>query len=271
MREVIVALLSLGSIGLLFGIILSFLDSKLKVKEDPQVEKLLGVLPGLNCGACGFAGCDAFAKAVVKNKDLFNGCRPAGVEINQRIAGILGLEKRYQTIPLKVAVLCGARFSEKKMSFEYKGPQNCALADISLANIDCRFGCLGFGDCVKVCPTQALHINKGLVIVDYKKCIGCGKCVKICPRDILELVEQDSQLLYAVSCSNLEDAVSTKKVCSHGCIGCGICAKIIKDSCFRLEQGLSRIDYKNLKKKTQDELDLAVNKCPVKIISKFNV
>jgi len=271
MKEVIVALISLGSMGFVFGIALSILDSKLKVKKDPQVEKVLGVLPGLNCGACGFAGCDVYAKAVVKNKDLFNGCRPAGREVNQSIAQILGLEKRYQTIPLKVAVLCGARFGEKKASFEYKGPKTCVSSNVSLANIDCRFGCMGFGDCVKVCPTQALSIDEGLVVVDYKKCIGCGKCVEVCPRNILELVEHNNQLLYVVSCSNPEDTVSTKKVCLHGCIGCGICTKIIKDSCFHLKQGFSRIDYKNLKKKSQDELDLAVNKCPVKIISKFNV
>jgi len=270
MRQVFISILSLGGIGLLFGVVLSILDKKLKTEEDPLIKQIIDILPGINCGACGFPGCEAYAKEAVKKKELFGGCIPGGEAVNKKIASLLGFKAGVAAAP-KVIVLCGAKFGEKKMSSDYGGPKTCALANVSLGNIDCRYGCLGFGDCVEICPTQALGIRDGKVSVDYKKCIGCGKCVGVCPRGILKLVETGKEYLYATSCSNPEDSLYTKKVCSRGCIGCGICTKVIKESPFYLEQKLSKIDYKKLNDKSQSELDTAVNKCPVKIISKFEL
>ncbi|MBN2120869.1 MAG: RnfABCDGE type electron transport complex subunit B [Candidatus Omnitrophica bacterium] len=270
MNEIIIAVVSLGSIGLVFGVILSVLDKKLKVEQDPLIEEVLNLLPGINCGACGFAGCKAYAGAAVENKDLYGGCLPGGKDINEKIAAALGLKSDFKSTALKVVVLCGAKSDEKKSSFDYIGPRTCSFANISLANIDCRFGCLGLGDCLEVCPTKALSIEAGLVKVDYSKCIGCGKCVEACPRNILKVVEAVNKDLYVVSCSNTDRGPFTKKVCSKGCIGCGICVKVIKDSCFYLEQGLSKIDYKKIGDKTGQELESALEKCPVKIINKFD-
>jgi len=271
MREVLVALISLGGIGLFFGVVLAFLDKKLKVEVDPTIEKVTRMLPGLNCGACGFAGCDVFAQRVVKAKDLFGGCLPGGKELNKEIASSLGIESSFKSTPFKVVVFCGARFGEKKTSFEYRGPQKCSYAQLGLGTIDCRYGCLGLGDCVSVCPTKALYIEAGLVVVDYDKCIGCGKCVKVCPRNVLQLVEVERGAIYAVSCSNPANALGTKMVCSKGCIGCGICVRLVNDSPFYLTRGLSRLDRNKVKGTDKEKLELAKEKCPVKIILRFDV
>ena len=270
MKQVLTSILYLGGIGFLFGIILSILDKKLRVKEEPLVKEILDILPGINCGACGYAGCEAYAKEVAKRKDVLTGCIPGGESVNNKVASLLGVESR-QTTSFKIIVLCAAKFRDRKISFDYRGPGTCSLAHVGLGSIDCRYGCLGFGDCVEVCPTRALKVEDGLVKVDYKKCIGCGKCAGICPRNILKLVRADSKNLYVVSCSNPGDALYTKKVCSCGCIGCGICVKIVKESPFYLDDKLSKIDYDKINKNSESELDTAVNKCPVKIIDKFRL
>ncbi|HEC69883.1 MAG TPA: RnfABCDGE type electron transport complex subunit B [Candidatus Omnitrophica bacterium] len=263
MDKLLISLFSLGGIAFAFGLILSILDKRLRVEEDSKIEEVLALLPGINCGACGFKGCRDFAQAVVKENNIFGGCLPGGEEVNKRLAKVLGIEGKSFSSK-KVVVLCLAEKGEKYSSFEYRGPETCFLANISLANIDCRYGCLGFGDCVEVCPTQALKVEKGKVIVDYKKCIGCGKCVEVCPRGILKLIDKEDKVY--VGCSNQEKAASTKKVCSKGCIGCGLCAKLIKNSPFYLEEGLAKIDYSRLKTTPPEEVVKVAEKCPVKVI-----
>ncbi len=269
MNEVVISLISLGGIGLVFGIILSVLDKKLKVEEDPLVKEIMSLLPGINCGACGFAGCSAYAKQIAEKKDILKGCIPGGDAVNSKVSALIGVKAK-KAKSLKVIVKCGAKTGEKKSSFDYSGVKSCAAADLSWANIDCRYGCLGFGDCVQVCPVQALRIEEQLVKVDYNKCIGCGKCVEVCPRNVLELVEVTSPDLYVVSCSNPDKALDTKKVCSKGCIGCGICVKLVKDSPFELKQGLSKLNYQKAQGRGKEELDAAKDKCPVKIINSFS-
>jgi Na+-translocating ferredoxin:NAD+ oxidoreductase subunit B len=267
MEQVWISVLSLGSIGLLFGIILSFLDKKLQVFEDPKVKEVNRRLPGINCGACGFAGCLAYSKAAVKENSLLGGCKPGGEEVNKSVASVLKVEDSgFQK--QKVVVLCQAGQDQKKQSFIYSGPRACFLAQQSLGGIDCKYGCLGLGDCLKVCPTQALSLDKLKVTVDYDKCIGCGKCVQVCPRGILELVEAGLSQYYFVACKNPEKALDTKKVCSAGCIGCGICARLVKDSPFHLEEGLAKIEVNRLKNTDSSDLDKIKDKCPSGVIKR---
>ncbi len=268
MEQISISIIAMGSIGLLFGIILSILDKKLKVEEDPRVKKILDILPEINCGACGFSGCKAYAKAAVEKNDLMGGCKPGGEEVNKKLAEIVGADNN-RRVPLKVIALCGAKYGEKKISVDYKGPKTCNAANQTSANIDCKYGCLGFGDCIEVCPVNALSLDNGKIIVDYNLCIGCGKCVEVCPRDILALAEVKDENIYTVACRNPEDTLSTKKVCSTGCIGCALCTKIIKDSPFYMEYKLAKIDYKKIEGRDEAELDKAKDKCPVGIIKKL--
>lgn len=268
MNDILLSIISLGGIGLIFGVVLSILDSKLKVEEDPLVAQINDAFPGINCGACGFAGCLAFAKEIAKTKNIGKGCLPGGEEVNSKVANLIGADAK-DTVKTKLIVLCGAHSDKKKKTYSYKGEKTCAVAHTVGGNIDCSYGCLAFGDCCKVCPVGALTVKNGLVEVDYKKCISCGKCVQVCPRNLLKLVEAEDEKLHVVACSNPEDTMSTKKVCAAGCIGCGICIKLIKDSPFYLEEKLSKIDYSKIKGRT--DLELGVSKCPVKIIKVFDL
>jgi len=268
MNIVVTSVLVLSLIGFLFGVFLSFLSKKLKVAEDERVKNILDVLPGINCGACGFSGCRAFAEAVVKKLDIFSGCIPGGDVVNNKIKGILGLSGSLKSVRRVAVCHCGAKEAEKKITNDYLGPLTCRAADITGAAIDCLYGCIGFGDCEKVCPVGAIKVRERKVYIDANICIGCGKCVAACPRGLFELVDynKDMPLCY-VACNNKDKALDVKKVCSRGCIGCGICTRIDKTP-FVVKKNLSRIDRN--KDVLEDVCDTASAKCPTKCIVKNN-
>jgi len=267
MNEALRGLLVLGSVGFAFSVLLAFLSRKLKVEEDPLVEKIMEILPGINCGACGFSGCKAFAESVVKSKEAAV-CKPGGEEVNEQVAALLNV-KAEKTRSLKAVVACGADSEEKKFSSEYRGPRTCAAAHLVGGGPDCKYGCIGFGDCIAACPVGGLSMVKGRIIVDIEKCIGCGKCAQVCPRNLFELVpyEKKSRIFY-VACSNREKGPQTRKVCSRGCIVCGMCTRV-GDSPFYLDQNLSRVSYEKVK--AEDPLVAAKDKCPTKCIDSVDV
>lgn len=264
MNEIQIAILTLGSIGLVFSVLLAFLSKKLKVQEDPRVEKIVNILPGVNCGACGFSGCKVFAEAVAKECSLFSGCLPGGTEVNNSIAQTLGITANTETSNRVVVCRCGAERDEKMISLLYQGPQTCLAADITGGAIDCVYGCIGFGDCLEVCPVGALSLKGRKIYVDIDKCIGCGHCVEKCPRDLFELVPRNSSFgIYYVACRNNDNAVLVKRVCARGCIGCGICMRV-PNSPYYLKEKLSSLDYNKATQKTP--LEEARIKCPTKCI-----
>ena len=268
MKEVQIAILVLGLIGFAFSLLLALFSKKLKVEEDPRVEKILEVLPGLNCGACGFSGCRTYAEAIIKECNIFSGCLPGGDELSKKISKILEVDACISGHKQVVACRCGAEGDEKKASSQYSGPKTCKAADIIGGVIDCSWGCLGLGDCVLVCPVKALSISNKKVYVDIKKCIGCGKCIKACPRDLFELVRIDqAPFIYSVCCSNKEKAIEVKKVCKRGCIGCGICVKV--SDAYYIKDYLSHIDRSKTSEK--EPLENGKNKCPTKCIFSFDV
>ena len=266
MKEIVISSIGLGLIGFLFAVILSIADKKLAVKKDPVLEKILKILPGVNCGACGFSSCEAFAQNILEKKSLFKGCLAGGKEVNEKLCNLLGLESPHTT-KKKVIVKC-SQTEPKRFSAEYRGVKSCALADLTQTDLACKYGCLGFGDCEKVCKFGAIKIEKGLPVINYEKCVGCGECVKACPRNVLEIVEIKNDKLYWVGCNNPETAMQVKKVCDVGCIGCGLCTKVIPESPFYLEEALAKICYKKIEDKN---LDLALQKCPTKVIKKIDV
>lgn len=267
MCEAVKGLLVLGSVGFLFSLILAFLGEKLKVKEDPLVVKILELLPGINCGACGLSGCRVFAEEIVKHKNSLL-CRPAGEEINSRISFLLDLKGKV-IFARKAVARCGAAKKDKNFSSTYIGPSSCAFAHILGAGLDCKYGCLGFGDCVSVCPVKAISMKNDKVYVDIKKCIGCGKCLKACPRNIFEMVPFKEGIdVYVVSCNNKEKALYVRKVCTRGCISCGLCLKV-EASPFYLKDNLSYIDYEKAEK--TESLAEAKDKCLTHCIDRINV
>ena len=265
---IIQAVAVLGISGFCFAGLLAFLSKKLHVEEDPKVTKVLDVLPGLNCGACGFSGCRAYAEKVVGECTLFNGCLPGGSEVNDEIAKILGISGCVSAKTQVVACRCGAGEGEQKKSSQYLGPQSCRAADITGGAIDCSWGCIAFGDCVKVCPVSALSLSKSKITVDIEKCTGCGQCARICPRKLFEFVpyKENMHTCY-VACSNKDKALGVKSVCSRGCIGCTLCTRV-ENSPYYMQENLSSIHHDKAHE-LKPLLD-GKNKCPTKCIEELN-
>ena len=237
---ILYAALLLGGLGLVFGGILSFASKKFHVDVDERVEQVKACLGGANCGACGYAGCDAFAAAVVEGKAPANGCAPAGEKGIQEISRIMGLEVS-DTERMVARVLCQGEKGIAKERYQYDGYQSCAIAT-SLAGgpKDCRFACVGLGDCQDKCKFDAISMKNGIAFVDPDKCTACGACVKACPRGVLKLMPLSQNVI--VRCRNSDIARTARAVCMDACIGCGRCLKECQYDAIVVENGFARID-----------------------------
>jgi len=224
---IISAIISLGSIGAIGAIILYFVSVKFNVDEDPHIASVNEVLPGANCGGCGFPGCSAFAVACV-NADSLDDLRcPAGGSATMNlVAAILG--KEVTANEPKIAIIkCNGACEARPLTRHYDGARKCAIiATFFRGETDCSYGCYGFGDCVDACLFDAIRINTAtqLIEVDENKCTSCGVCVKVCPKKIIELRKKGpkSRRIY-VACANMDKETIARKACANACIGCGNC------------------------------------------------
>lgn len=257
------AIISLGALGLFFGLGLGLASRKFAVKTDPRVEKILGVLPGANCGACGMAGCCGFAEAVVVGKAEPGGCAPGGAEVASHLAGILGVEVK--TKEKEVAKLqCRGGKGKAVEKFTYRGVDDCRAAALLFGgNKVCPSGCLGLGTCAEVCPFGAISLGQeGLPIINEVLCTGCGKCISACPRGILTLVPGEAPV--HILCKSLEKGKQVRAACKVGCIGCGLCVKVCPQKAIIMEDNLARIDYSQCA-----SCGKCVEKCPTGCIVKL--
>jgi electron transport complex protein RnfB len=250
-------------LGLGFAVVLLIANEKLKLQHDEKVERTLAVLPHINCGACGCAGCEEYAKAVVADPTLLGRCFPGGPKTMHEVAAILNLQiSNDPHVPKRPIVHCRAHIDDKTYYAEYQGIPTCISAN-ALANVQaCKFGCLGFGDCVAACKFDALAVIDGLATVNYTKCTGCGACSKACPRSLIEMVPFTCENMMTVACKNRENGKTTRAMCKVGCIGCGLCAK--QTPLFTIEENLARLDYGKYQPSGQTEI--ALNKCPTGVI-----
>jgi electron transport complex protein RnfB len=245
-----------------FALVLLIASVKLKVEVDPKVEEIHKALPNLDCGACGYAGCGQYAKAVLENPELLGKCAPGGPETSAKIADILNLQVSDSGPQQRPIVHCRAHLDDKTFYAIYQGIQSCTAAN-ALANVQaCGFGCLGFGDCTRACKFDALHVVNGLSTVDYEKCTGCTACSKACPRNLIEMVPFRFENMMTVACSSKETGKSTRALCKVGCIGCGLCAK--QSDLFKVEDNLARFDYAQYQMTEKEQA--AMEKCPTKVI-----
>lgn len=246
MDLILVAVISLGAIGLVSAVILFVASKKFAVYEDPRIGEVAEVLPQANCGGCGYPGCAGFAEACVKAGSLEGKLCPVGGQpVMARVAAILGLEAAASE-PKVAVVRCNGSCENRPRTTQYDGAVSCAIAHATYGGeTGCTFGCLGCGDCVSVCQFGAIHMNPetGLPEVDESACTACGACVKACPRHIIEIRPKgkNNRRVY-VSCVNKDKGAITRKACSVGCIGCGKCVKVCPFEAITLENNLAYID-----------------------------
>ena len=246
MSLILVAVISLGAIGLVAAIILYVASKKFAVYEDPRIGQVAEVLPQANCGGCGYPGCGGFAAACVKAGSLDGKfCPVGGQPVMDKVAGILGLEAAAAE-PKVAVVRCNGTCENRPRTTQYDGVRSCAIAHATYGGeTGCTFGCLGCGDCVSACKFGALHMNPetGLPEVDEEKCTACGACVKACPRNIIELRPKgkNNRRVY-VQCVNKDKGAVARKACTAACIGCGKCVKVCPFEAITLENNLAYID-----------------------------
>ena len=260
MQIIIVTTIVIALVGVIVGAGLVYTGNKFHVEVDEREAAVREVLPGNNCGACGFAGCDAMAAAIAKGEAPVNGCPVGGAPVAEQIGAIMGASA--EAMERKVAfVRCKGSCEVTHNQGRYIGIQDCRTAVLSGMNVtDCTYGCLGFGSCLNVCPQNAIAVKDGVAVVNPAKCVGCGLCVKACPRGLIELVPESKQV--RVQCSNKDRGPIVKKVCSAGCIGCGICARQCEVNAIAVNDNLAHVDYEQCV-----QCGKCAEKCPATVIT----
>jgi len=254
-------LIFLAGVGTVFGVGLAIAAKRFAVKIDPRVEQVKEHLAHAHCGACGYAGCEQYAEAVVKSPEVPpNLCIPAGARGAEAVALITGKKADFKERDLS-RVFCQGGLSNSSKRSIYEGVKDCRAAVLAGGgDKSCAYGCLGYGTCVKVCPFDAIHMgDNGLPVVDEVKCTGCRKCESACPKKVIEVLPASKAVI--VACHSRDKGVDTRKHCQVGCIACGICVKTCPYEAVSIEKNLSRIDINRCR-----VCGLCTTKCPTKAI-----
>lgn len=239
--DIIIPLLILGILGIIFGLLLGYASKKFAVPQDPLFPKLREALPGANCGGCGYAGCDAYAKAVAAGEAAVGKCPVGGSQAAEAMSAIMGVQAE-ETEKMTAFVRCSGTKEAAGDRYQYHGIASCQEAAIVPGGGQklCAFGCLGFGSCVAACQFDAIHIVDGVAKVDEAKCKACGSCAAACPKKLITLIP--ASLAVRPACSNTERGKDVKAVCQAGCIGCGLCAKSCEAGAIRMVNQLPEIN-----------------------------
>ena len=257
---ILITVAVIAVIGAIVGSGLVFTGKKFYVEVDPREAAVREKLPGNNCGACGYAGCDALAAAVAAGKAPVNACPVGGAPVAEEIGKIMGVAAG--AMDRKVAfVRCKGSCEVTHNQGNYVGVKDCrsaALAGIPVT--DCDYGCLGFGSCAEVCPEHAIGVKDGVAVVNRAKCVGCGLCAKACPRGLIELVPEKKHVF--VQCMNRDKGPAVRKVCSAGCIGCSLCSRVCESGAMEFSGTLAHVNPELC-----TECGKCAEKCPAKVIT----
>ncbi|MBE7043672.1 MAG: 4Fe-4S dicluster domain-containing protein [Ruminococcaceae bacterium] len=257
MTIILMSALVIGVIGIAIALLLNFAGDKFYVEPNEKAEQIRELLPGNNCGGCGYAGCDALAEAIAKGVAPATAC-PMCTN-TEKIAALCGMEVK--ATEQKVAyVSCKGNCEKAQWSGIYFGAKDCISAKAVQQNggKGCKSGCMGLGSCVSACVFGALSCQNGIAVVDETLCTGCGQCVKVCPNQLISLLPVSA---LRVSCSNPEKGMAVKQVCKAGCIGCGLCEKNCPEEAIVMENNLPVIDHGKCTR-----CGTCIEKCPMKVM-----
>jgi len=262
MNPILLAVILLAALGLVAGLILAIASIVMAVPVDEKQVKIRECLPGANCGACGFSGCDGYASALAKGEAKeTNLCAPGGNEVAKQVAAVLGVEAD-EVKPMAAVVLCQGHHENAPLKLDYTGLKSCRMAaQLFGGPKDCVYGCLGFGDCVEVCEFNAIHICNGVARINPSYCRACKKCVNACPKHLIELMPLH-ETKAAVLCKNRDKGALTRKECKVGCIGCMKCQKNCEQGAITVENNVAHVDYDKC-----TFCGKCIENCPVKCIS----
>ena len=241
--EILIPILLLLGLGIFCAVLLTAASIFFSVEEDSKAAEIRDRLPGANCGACGFSGCDAYAKALSEGiTDKTNLCIPGGDGTAKDISAMLGVDAG-DVVEQVAYVACNGGCNPEDRKYIYAGPNTCKAANLMFAGDRfCTFACLGYGDCAKVCPRDAIKITeRGIADIDPKKCIGCGLCERTCPNGIIHVVDDVTRVV--IKCNNHYKGAEVRKFCDKGCIACGKCEKSCPVGAITVVDNLARIDY----------------------------
>ena len=259
-ESILYPIISVGGLAVVFGVVLGFSARKFHVESDPNIDNIVRVLPGANCGGCGYPGCAVFAERVVKGEASYNGCPPGGASAAAKIAKQIGIDAAPTN--RKVAFIkCNGSNDNIKRNYIYDGPKSCVSASqlATGGNKSCQYSCIGHGSCQNACPFAAIKMVESIAVVDREKCTACGKCVTVCPKNLIEMVPDKSKI--RVLCNSRDKGRQVMDNCRAGCMGCGICQKVCKAEAIAVKENIASIDYE----KCTMCMD-CVNKCPSKSI-----
>ncbi len=260
MIDILIVIGIVAAIGVLCALLLVIASKYMHVETNEKEKAIRDVLPGANCGACGFTGCDGYAKALANGEvSKTNLCVPGADAVSAKIAELTGLQAE-DVIEQVATVKCLGDCNMTKDKSEYSGIESCVAARMLYGGKGmCTFGCLGYGDCAKVCPNNAICIENGIAHVNTKLCSGCGLCTRTCPQHVITLMADVDKVI--VTCSNKEKGAVTRQKCSHGCIGCKKCEKNCPAEAIKVENNLASIDYEKC-----INCGLCAKNCPVSCI-----
>lgn len=238
--QILMPILIVAVIGIVAGLGLSIASVVMAVPVNEKAEAIRAVLPGANCGACGYSGCDAYAKALADGAKVLTLCAPGGDTVAKEIGSVLGLS--VGAVKAKSAVVrCRGNCDNTKKSYDYDGIESCTMAAQLLGGPGaCKYGCMGLGDCIAVCEFGALRVCNGVAVVDRSLCKACHKCVATCPKGLIKLIDISQPKPY-VYCRSADKGARTRSVCSAGCIGCMKCKKVCESNAIMVKNNLATI------------------------------